>query len=213
MLSGFGNRFGGEDVSVFDTETLVASSASLINIYVQSFTVGNGHLGNGPHGTARLARVDFGQGVQAADGNDFYILHGRAAGQAFVPNIHADMVYVEGYAAVIAHFDTEIEPSLAVDIDSREKRLQSVALVTDMFNLRLTEIYLLMGIIRRGVVDFSSVENSRFKSISIYLSPIYIIVNRTLFWLDIFQGFLRKCVANFAISGFRENGRQDLLFC
>ena len=47
------------------------------------------------------------------------------------------MVYVEGYAAVIAHFDTEIEPSLAVDIDSREKRLQSVALVTDMFNLRL----------------------------------------------------------------------------
>lgn len=74
LLSGFGNRFGGEDVSVFDTETLVASSASLINIYVQSFTVGNGHLGNGPHGTARLARVDFGQGVQAADGNDFYIL-------------------------------------------------------------------------------------------------------------------------------------------
>ena len=82
-----------------------------------------------------------------------------------------------------------------------------------LYGLTFTEIYLLMGMIRRGVVDFSSVENSRFKSISIYLSPIYIIVNRTLFWLDIFQGFLRKCVANFAISGFQENGRQDLLFC
>ena len=79
--------------------------------------------------------------MQTADGNDFYILHGRAAGQAFVPDVQTDIIHIEGDAAVIAHFDTEIEPSLAVDIDSCEKRLQSVALVTDMFNLRLRSVY------------------------------------------------------------------------
>ena len=81
----------------------MSASAALVNIDLEYLSVGNGHLGNGPYGTPGISRSDVMQRMQTADGNDFYILHGRAAGQAFVPDVQTDIIHIEGDAACLLY--------------------------------------------------------------------------------------------------------------